>query len=157
MYNDNAFIERIMREVGAAFGTRFEFECYDIGHLYTLAHFADRKLVDAAVPDPGGVRHPRRHRRRRAQPRAHGHHGGQPVRRRLPVLGLRRRAPPAPVLHPAALLGGNVRVGLEDSLFIGKGELAQSNAEQVRRIRVILEALGLPFATNLAARAEVGN
>jgi uncharacterized protein (DUF849 family) len=45
MYNDNGYIERIMREIGQAFGTRFEFECYDIGHLYTLAHFADRKLV----------------------------------------------------------------------------------------------------------------
>ena len=46
MYNDNVFIERIMLEVGREFGTRFEFECYDIGHLYTLAHFAERKLVE---------------------------------------------------------------------------------------------------------------
>ncbi len=90
MYNDNAYIERIMREVGQAFGTRFEFECYDIGHLYTLAHFVDRKLGAAAVPDPGGVRHPGRDRRRPAQPGSHGDDRGQPVRRRLRVLGVRR-------------------------------------------------------------------
>jgi uncharacterized protein (DUF849 family) len=51
--------------------------------------------------------------------------------------------------------GGNLRVGLEDSLFIGKGELAKSNAEQVTRIRTIIENLGLTVATPAEARERL--
>jgi hypothetical protein len=88
MYNDNVYIERIMIEIGQELGTRFEFECYDIGHLYTLAHFAERGLVkppfliQGVFGILGGIG---------ADPRnlAHGHDRRQPVRRRLSVLGLR--------------------------------------------------------------------
>ena len=152
MYNDNVFIERIMLEVGREFGTRFEFECYDIGHLYTLAHFADRKLVEppfliqGVFGILGGI--------------------GADVRNLAHMVTMADSLFGDDYLFSAfaagrhqlefctqsALLGGNVRVGLEDSLFIGKGELAKSNAEQVAKIRQVLEALGREIATPAEAR-----
>jgi uncharacterized protein (DUF849 family) len=152
MYNDNVFIERIMREVGQAFGTRFEFECYDIGHLYTLAHFADRKLIEppfliqGVFGILGGIG---------ADPRNLAHMVtiadslfGEDYLFSAFAAGRHQMQ----FCTQSALLGGNVRVGLEDSLFIGRGELARSNADQVRKIRVVLEALGLEVATPAEAR-----
>jgi uncharacterized protein (DUF849 family) len=152
MYNDNSFIERIMREVGQAFGTRFEFECYDIGHLYTLAHFADRGLIEppfliqGVFGILGGIG---------ADPRnlahmvtiADGLFGDDYL---FSAFAAGRHQ--MQFCTQSALLGGNVRVGLEDSLFIGRGELARSNADQVRKIRIVLEALGLEIATPAEAR-----
>ncbi len=153
MYNDNVFIERIMREVGQEFGTRFEFECYDIGHLYTLAHFANRGLVQppfliqGVFGILGGIG---------ADPRNLSHmvtiadslFGEDYL---LSAFAAGRHQ--IPFCTQSALLGGNVRVGLEDSLYIGRGELARSNADQVRKIRTILSELGLEVATPADARA----
>ncbi|MFV3131917.1 3-keto-5-aminohexanoate cleavage protein [Niveispirillum sp. KHB5.9] len=152
MYNDNAYIERIMREVGQAFGTKFEFECYDIGHLYTLAHFADKKLIEppfliqGVFGILGGIG---------ADPRNLAHMVtiadslfGDDYHFSAFAAGKNQMT----FCTQSALLGGNVRVGLEDSLYIGKGELAQSNADQVTKIRTILEALGLTIASPDEAR-----
>jgi uncharacterized protein (DUF849 family) len=156
MYNDNAYIERIMLEVGREFGTRFEFECYDIGHLYTLAHFADRGLVDppfliqGVFGILGGI--------------------GADVRNLSHMVTMADSLFGEDYVFSAfaagkhqlefctqsALLGGNVRVGLEDSLFIGRGELATSNAQQVAKIRTVLEALGKEIATPAEARSILG-
>lgn len=152
MYNDNAYIERIMREVGQANGTRFEFECYDIGHLYTLAHFAERGLVKPPFliqgvfgilggigPDPRNLAH--------MVTIADSLFGDDYV---FSAFAAGRHQ--IPFCTQSALLGGNVRVGLEDSLYIGRGELAKSNAEQVSKIRTIIEALGLDVAKPDEAR-----
>ena len=152
MYNDPAYIERIMREVGQAFGTKFEFECYDIGHLYTLAHFADKKLIEppfliqGVFGILGGIG---------ADPRNLAHMVtiadglfGDDYHFSAFAAGKHQMT----FCTQSALLGGNVRVGLEDSLYIGRGELAKSNAEQVTKIRTILEALGLTIATPAEAR-----
>lgn len=133
-------------------GTRFEIECYDIGHLYTLAHFADRGIVKAPFfvqsvfgilggigPHPEDVAHMRR--------TADRLFGGN---YRWSVLGAGRNQ--MPIVAMAAAMGGNVRVGLEDSLWIGPGQLATSNAEQVMRARQIIEGLGLEIATADEAR-----
>lgn len=152
MYNDNAYIERIMREIGQANGTRFEFECYDIGHLYTLAHFAERGLVKPPFliqgvfgilggigPDPRNLAH--------MVTIADSLFGDDYV---FSAFAAGRHQ--IPFCTQSALLGGNVRVGLEDSLYIGRGELAKSNAEQVSKIRTIIEALGLDVAKPDEAR-----
>jgi uncharacterized protein (DUF849 family) len=133
-------------------GTRFEIECYDIGHLYTLAHFADRGVVKPPFfvqsvfgilggigPHPEDVVH-----MRRTADRLFGSDY------RWSVLGAGRNQ--MPIVALAAAMGGNVRVGLEDSLWIGPGRLAQSNAEQVTKARGIIEALGLEIATPDEAR-----
>ncbi|MCA8906726.1 MAG: 3-keto-5-aminohexanoate cleavage protein [Rhodospirillaceae bacterium] len=133
-------------------GTRFEFECYDISHLYNLAHFLDRGLVkpplfvQSVFGILGGIgTHPEDviHMRRTAD-RLFGD------AYRWSVLGAGRAQ--IPILTMAAAMGGNVRVGLEDSLWIGPGQLAESNAAQVRRIRQVLEGLGLEVATPDEAR-----
>ncbi|KAB2862707.1 MAG: 3-keto-5-aminohexanoate cleavage protein [Bauldia sp.] len=133
-------------------GTRFEIECYDIGHLYTLAHFADRGLVrppffvQSVFGLLGGIgAHPEdvAHMKRTAD-RLFGD------QYRWSVLGAGRNQ--MPVAAIAAAMGGNVRVGLEDSLWIGAGRLAGSNAEQVARVRQIVEGLGLEIATPDDAR-----
>nr|WP_166179952.1 3-keto-5-aminohexanoate cleavage protein [Altererythrobacter segetis] len=156
MYNDNAFIERIMVEVGQAYGTKFEFECYDTGHLYTLAHFVDRKLVEppfliqAVVgilggigPDPRNLAH--------MTTVADSLFGDDYI---LSAFAAGRHQ--MDFCTQSVLLGGHARVGLEDSLFIGKGELATSNAQQVARIRSIVEALGREVATPAEARLMLG-
>lgn len=132
--------------------TRFEFECYDTSHLYNLAHFVERGLVQApyfiqtVFGILGGIgTHPDdvMHMKRTAD-RLFGDDY------RWSVLGA--GASQMKVAAMAASMGGNVRVGLEDSLWIGKGKLAKSNAEQVRRVRDILEGLGLEIATPAEAR-----
>jgi uncharacterized protein (DUF849 family) len=136
----------------SANGTRFEFECYDVGHLYNLAHFADRGLVEppflvqTVFGILGGIgTHAEdvMHMRRTAD-RVFGadYHWS--------VLGAGRMQ--MPIAAMAASMGAHVRVGLEDSLWIGKGRLARSNAEQVRRVRSIVEGLGLAPATPQEAR-----
>jgi uncharacterized protein (DUF849 family) len=135
------------------FGTRYEHECYDIGHLYNLAYFLDKGLakpplfIQSVFGILGGI-------------------GAEPdnvvfMRRTADrlfgddyvwsVLGAGRHQ--MPVTTQAALLGGNVRVGLEDSLHIGRGQLAASNAQQVTKIAAILRELGFDIATPAEARA----
>ena len=133
-------------------GTRFEIECYDIGHLYTLAHFVERGLVkppffvQSVFGILGGIgTHPEdvMHMRRTAD-RLFG--DGY----RWSVLGAGRQQ--MSIAAMAASMGGNVRVGLEDNLWIGPGKLAASNAEQVTKARGIIEGLGLEIATPQEAR-----
>jgi uncharacterized protein (DUF849 family) len=146
-------IEYILKELGQGHGVRFEFECYDVGHLYSLAHMVDRKLYEPPLfvqtifgilggigADPENLLHMKRTADRLFGDAwywsilAAGRHQMQ-----LCTMG--------------AIMGGNVRVGLEDSIYLGKGELARSNADQVRKIRGILEALSLEIATADEARA----
>jgi uncharacterized protein (DUF849 family) len=136
----------------AANDTRFEFECYDIGHLYNLAHFADRGLVKApffvqsVFGILGGIgthQEDVAHMKRTAD-RLFGNDY------RWSVLGAGRHQMTIATL--SAGMGGNVRVGLEDSLWLGRGTLAESNAAQVRQVRKIIEALGLQVATPAEAR-----
>lgn len=133
-------------------GTRFEFECYDIAHLYNLAHFADRGLVrpplfvQSVFGLLGGIgSHPEdvAHMKRTAD-RLFGSSF------RWSVLGA--GAAQLRIAAQAAALGGNIRVGLEDSLWAGKGKLATSNAEQVALARKIIEGLGMQVATPDEAR-----
>jgi len=133
-------------------GTRFEFECYDISHLYNLAHFADRGLVKApffvqsvfGLLGGIGTHHEDVMHMKRTADRLFGNDF------RWSVLGA--GANQFRVAAQAATLGGNVRVGLEDSLWAGRGELATSNAVQVRKVRNIIENLGLEVATPDEAR-----
>jgi uncharacterized protein (DUF849 family) len=133
-------------------GTRFEFECYDIGHLYNLAHFLNRGLVQpplfvqSVFGILGGIgTHPEDvlHMKRTAD-RLFGQDYC------WSVLGAGRQQ--LPIVAMAAAMGANMRVGLEDSLWIGPGELATSNAAQVHRARQIVESLGLEVATPVEAR-----
>lgn len=144
-------IRHIIERLGA-FGTKFELECYDIGHLYNLAYFVDAGvikppfLIQSVFGIMGGI-------------------GADPES----VMAMRQTADrmfgkeyvwsllaagkhQMPIVTLGAIMGSNVRVGLEDSLFIRKGELAKSNAEQVLKIRRILEELGLEAATPAEAR-----
>ncbi len=134
-------------------GTRFEVECYDIGHLYTAAHFMDRGLlkppffIQSVFGIRGGIgAHPEDvlHMKRTAD-RLFGD------QYYWSVLGAGRNQ--MAVAAQAAVMGGNVRVGLEDSLWLGRGQLAKSNAEQVTKARRMLEELGLAVATANEARA----
>jgi uncharacterized protein (DUF849 family) len=149
--NTFAQIERGLRQMSDN-GTRFEFECYDVGHLYNLAHFADRKLAKPPFfvqgifgilggmgPDPENLMH--------VKMIADKLFGNDYY---LSVLAAGRHQMAFTTL--SAILGGNVRVGLEDSLYAGKGRLATSNAEQVSKIRRILEELSLEIATPDEAR-----
>lgn len=134
-------------------GTRFEFECYDTSHLYNLAHFADRGLVKAPLFVQsvfgllGGIgSHPEdvMHMKRTAD-RLFGDDY------RWSVLGA--GANQFRIATQSVTLGGNVRVGLEDSLWAGRGKLAESNATQVKTVRTIIESLGLEIATPAETRA----
>jgi uncharacterized protein (DUF849 family) len=133
-------------------GTRFEIECYDIGHLYTLAHFADRGIVKPPFfvqsvfgilggigPHPEDVAH-----MKRTADRLFGDNY------RWSVLGAGRNQLPIATL--SAAMGGNIRVGLEDSLWIGPGQLAKTNADQVKKAKQIIEGLGLEVAAPDDAR-----
>src|SRR2546421_1249759 len=132
--------------------TRFEIECYDIGHLYTAAHFLERRLLKPPLfiqsvfgirggigPHPEDVLHMKRTPDRRFGDAYH-----------WSVLGAGRNQMFVAAL--SAAVGGNVRVGLEDSLWLGRGQLAKSNAEQVAKARRILEEIGLAVATPNDAR-----
>ncbi len=149
--NTFADIEHILR-TGNANGTRFEFECYDTSHLYNLAHFVDRGLVRSPFLVQtvfgllGGIgAHPEdvAHMKRTADRLF----GDTYV---WSVLGAGRNQ--LPVAAQAAAQGGNIRVGLEDSLWSAPGQLAQSNANQVRKARALLEGLSLEVATPDEAR-----
>lgn len=150
--NTFAQIEQVIAQLYQGHGTRFEYECYDVGHLYNLAHFRDRKLIEppfliqCILGVLGGI--------------------GAELENLMHMKSVADRLfgddyylscfaigrDQMRFLTMSALLGGNVRVGLEDSLYIDRGQLAQSNAEQVRRVRKILEALGLEIATPEDAR-----
>jgi uncharacterized protein (DUF849 family) len=136
----------------ADFGTRYEHECYDIGHLYNLAYFLDRGLAKPPLwiqsvfgilggigADPDNVVFMRR--------TADRLFGREYV---WSVLAAGRHQ--MPLITQAAMMGGHVRVGLEDSLYLGRGRLAASNAEQVTKIRGILEELGFEIATPVETR-----
>ena len=149
--NTFADIERILTTC-ADNGTRFEIECYDIGHLYTLSHFVDRGLVkppffvQSVFGILGGIGgHPEdvMHMRRTADRLFGGDY-------RWSVLGAGRNK--MAIAAQAIALGGNVRVGLEDSLWIGPGRLAVSNAEQVAKAKRLIEEMGLEIATPDDAR-----
>jgi len=150
--NSFADIEEILQALGGQ-GTRFEFECYDIGHLYNLAHFLDRGLVQpplfvqsvfGLLGGIGAHAEDVMHMKRTAD-RLFGsdYHWS--------VLGA--GAAQMRVAALSASMGGNLRVGLEDSLWAGPGRLATSNAEQVAMARQILEGLGIAVATPDEARA----
>ena len=149
--NSFADIEFVLQTLGDA-GTRFEFECYDISHLYNLAHFLERGLVKPPLfvqsvfgilggigPHPEDVLH-----MKRTADRLFG------KQYKWSVLGAGRNQ--LAIAAQAAAMGGNVRVGLEDSLWSGPGKLATSNAEQVRMVRQIIEGLGRSIATPDEAR-----
>ncbi|MGH6626519.1 MAG: 3-keto-5-aminohexanoate cleavage protein [Burkholderiaceae bacterium] len=144
-------LETVLTELSVN-DTRYEFECYDTSHLYNLAHFVERGLVKAPLfiqtvfgilggigTHPDDVMH-----MKRTADRLFGD------AYRWSVLGA--GAAQMKIAAMAASMGGNVRVGLEDSLWIGKGNLAKTNAEQVTRVREILEGLGLEIATPAEAR-----
>jgi uncharacterized protein (DUF849 family) len=150
-------IKHILKVLGDDCGTRFEFECYDVGHLYNLAHFVDEGLITGPLfiqsiygilgglgPDPENLV-----MMRTTADRLFGRENY-----RFSILGAGRHQ--MPLLTMGAVMGGNVRVGLEDSLYLGKGTLATSCADQVRKIRRILEELSLEIATPAEARAMLG-
>ncbi len=145
-------IERILHELGEGHGTRFEFECYDVGHLYNLAHFLDRRLVKPPLfiqfvlgilggigADPENLMY-----MKRVADKLFGDVY------RFSVLGAGRHQ--MALATQGALMGGNVRVGLEDSIYLEKGRLAKNNAEQVAKIRALLEGLSLEVASPSEAR-----
>ena len=149
-------IEGVLQHLGEGCGTKFEFECYDVGHLYNLAHFLDRGLVKPPLfvqtifgilggigADPDNLVHMRHI--------ADKLFGDQ---YQWSVLAAGRHQMAFTTL--AGIYGGNVRVGLEDSIYLGKGTLAKSNAEQVTKIRRILEDLSLEIATPAEARDYLG-
>jgi uncharacterized protein (DUF849 family) len=147
-YQDIEYVLRTMAESG----TRFEFECYDTSHLYNLAHFLNEGLVkpplfvQTVFGLMGGIgAHPDdvQHMKRTAD-RLFGNQF------QWSVLGAGRNQ--LPIAAMSAAMGGHVRVGLEDSLWAGPGRLADSNAEQVRLARQIIEGLGLQIATPDEAR-----
>jgi uncharacterized protein (DUF849 family) len=145
-------IARIIEVMGKGHGVRFEHECYDAGHLYNLAHFVDRKVleppffVQLIFGILGGIGADIRNLlfMKETADRLFGDSY------RWSVLGAGRHQ--MPLATQAAMMGGNVRVGLEDSLYIGPGELAASNADQVAKIRRIIEELGYEAATPAEAR-----
>ena len=149
-------IARILTLLGSERGARFEFECYDVGHLYMLRHFADRGLVKPPYfiqfvfgvlggigADPENLTHMKRI--------ADKLFGGDYF---FSVLAAGRHQ--MPMVTMAALMGGHVRVGLEDSLTIGRKQLAVSNAQQVEKIRRIVADLGYEIATPQDARQILG-
>jgi uncharacterized protein (DUF849 family) len=145
-------IEQLFKRLGEDHGTRFEFECYDVGHLYNLAHFVDRGLVKPpffvqtifGILGGIGADHSNMTHMRQIADKLFGddYHWS--------ILAAGRHQ--LPFVTMGAIMGGNVRVGLEDSLYAGKGRLAKSNAEQVTIIRSILENLSLEIATPTEVR-----
>ena len=158
--NTFADIKHILKVLGEDCGTRFEFECYDVGHLYTLAHFVDEGLIQMdkaplfiqsifGILGGLGADPENMFTMRATADRLFGRKNY-----RFSVLGAGRHQ--MPLLTMGAVLGGNVRVGLEDSLYLERGRLAQSCAEQVHKIRRILAELSLEVATPAEARAMLG-
>ncbi len=154
--NTFADIEGIMLRLGREHGARFEVECYDVGHLYNLAHLIDRKLYEPPIflqlilgvlGGIGASVDNLLHMKRTAD-RLFGEDGYE-----FSVLGVGRHQMGLSTMN--VLLGGNVRVGLEDNLYISRGQLAKSNAEQVTKIRRILEELSFEVATPAEARRRL--
>jgi len=148
-------IETALDRLGRGHGVRFEFECYDVGHLYTLKHFVDRALIKPpfliqfVLGVLGGIGADTENlvfMKRTADKLFGGDY-------EFSVLGAGRMQ--MPLAAVALSLGGNVRVGLEDSLSIGRGKLAEKNADQVRLIRRIAESLSLDIATPAQARERL--
>ena len=148
-------IEHALRELGEGHGTRFEFECYDLGHLYNLAYFVDAGLIkppffiQMIYGILGGVGAD-------LDNLMHMHTIAQKLfgeDYEWSVLAAGRHQ--MPFATQSAMLGGNLRVGLEDSLYIGKGKLAKSNADQVNKVRRIIEELGMRIATPGEARSRL--
>lgn len=153
--NTYAMLERIMVEVGQAYGTRFEFECFDLSHLEAVRYFADKGLIKPPFLIQG----------------IFGVMGGMgaTIENLVHFKGVADRlfgddlvfssfAVGRQQMHfltVAAIMGGSVRVGLEDSVYIARGELATSNAQQVLKIRRIVEELGMDIATPDEARARL--
>jgi uncharacterized protein (DUF849 family) len=140
-------IERILKVLGEGHGTKFEFECYDVGHLYTLAHYLDEGLVKPPLfvqtifgvlggigADPENLVHMRGI--------ADKLFGDQYA---WSVMAVGRHQ--IPFASMGAIMGGNVRVGLEDSLYAGPGRLAQSNVEQIKLMCTVLKGLSLEVAS----------
>ena len=149
-------IERIYKLLGEGHGTKFEHECYDVGHLYNLAHCLDQgwfrppvflQLIFGILGGIGPDLENLMFMKRTADKLFGSDY-------QWSVLAAGRHQ--MPFATQAAMMGGNVRVGLEDSLFIGKGKLAQNNAEQVTKIRRIVEELGHEIATPAEARETLG-
>lgn len=149
-------IEYALEHLGEEHGTRFEFECYDLGHLYNLAYFVDAGLIkppffiQMIYGILGGVGAD-------LDNLMHMHTIAQKLFGddfEWSVLGAGKNQ--MPFATQSAMLGGNVRVGLEDSLYIGRGELAKSNAEQVLKVRRLVEELGMTVATPAEARERLG-
>lgn len=149
-------IRYAIEKLGGEHGTKFEFECYDLGHLYNVKWFVDQGLIKPPFfvqmvfgilggmgADLDNLIH--------LQKKADELFG--PDNYEWSVLAAGRNQ--MPFATQSAMLGGNLRVGLEDSLYIGKGELATSNAQQVTRIREIIENLGLAVATPAEARERL--
>lgn len=156
MKNTFLDIETVIKDLGHGHGVKFEFECYDVGHLYTLAHFVDRGLIQPPFlvqcifgilggigADPENLTH--------MKLIADKLFGDDYY---LSVLAAGRHQ--MNFVTQSALLGGSVRVGLEDSLYLGKGKMAANNAQQVAKIRRILEELSLEVATPADARRMLG-
>ena len=153
--NTFADIERLLETMGAH-GTRFEFECYDVGHLYNLAHFLDRGIVQPPVfvqtifgilggigTDPEDLLHMKRTADRLL--------GNDYI---WSILGAGRHQ--FNLITMGAIMGGNVRTGMEDNIYLGKGELARSNADMVAKTVRILRELSLEPATPDEARTMLG-
>ncbi|MDJ0627571.1 MAG: 3-keto-5-aminohexanoate cleavage protein [Rhodobacter sp.] len=149
-------IAHVLTEMGQKRGARFEFECYDSGHLTMLKHFVDRGMVETPIfiqfvfgvlggmaPEPEALTHMKR--------LADKYFGDA---YQFSVLAAGRAQMPLATM--AAGMGGHVRVGLEDSLFIARGQLANSNAEQVEKVRGLVEGLGRQVATPDEARSMLG-
>ncbi len=155
--NTFSSMSRILKELGEDCGTRFEFECYDLGHLYNLAYLLDEKLVkpplflQAVFGILGGMG---------TDLELLGYFKATadrllgPENYQWSVIGAGRHQMRIGTM--AAIMGGNVRVGLEDSLYLKKGELARSSAEQVTKIRGILEELSFEIASPEDVRKSLG-
>lgn len=154
--NTFADIEYVVKELGLGHGTRFEFECYDLGHLYNLAWLIDQgwleppffvQMVFGVLGGVGADLDNLQHMHTIAEKLF-----GDSYEWSVLAAGRHQMS----FATQAAMLGGNLRVGMEDSLYIGPGELTPSNAAQVRKIRSIVEALGREIATPDQARERLG-
>ncbi len=145
-------IEYILKELGEGHGVRFEYECYDIGHLYNLAHFLDRGLVKpplfvqtifGILGGIGADEENLMHMKRIADKLF-----GDDFQWSILAAGRHQMN----FVTMGAMLGGNIRVGLEDSLYISKGKLAETNAQQVAKVKRIIEDLSMEVASPVEAR-----
>ena len=148
-------IEQLFERLAIPGGTRFEFECYDVGHIYTLKHFVDRgyvknPFIQFVLGILGGIGAD-------SENLVYMKHVADKLfgeNYQWSVLGAGRNQ--MPMVTQAAIMGGNVRVGLEDSLSLGNGQVATSNAQQVEQVKTMLAGLGLELATPAEAREMLG-